>query len=267
MVFKVKKSTENTQDFWYINGKKFTSRLLHCFGSFNDPIDAEMAIKFIQNSETEFLTVYTHGNLEEITSKDDFPIGYSGLLYKNIKNAINDKKYTLLINTNHAATVEDVIRRSEIGQQYTKSSWVKIEILNHNLTRPINKEVIKAAKILVDKGFIVLPLINAEVQDAVELESIGSSAVRVMMSDIGLRGGLVNRELLSKICSAVKIPVISEGGLSGPEDAYNSMVAGASAVLVNKALFCYKDPLVLIESMKQSIKWGRNAFICNQQKC
>jgi thiazole synthase len=260
-------SAENCQDFWQIDFKKFTSRLLQCFGSFNDLIDVEMAIKFIKSSETEFLTLYTHGNLETIKRIDDFPIGYSGLQYKNIKNRLDDRKYTLLINTNHSLTVEDTIKRCEIGYNITKSRFVKIEVLNRDLTRPINEEVIEAAKILIDKGFTVLPLINANMHDAILLENIGCSALRVIMSEIGSRKGLVNKEILRKICSAVKIPVISEGGLSGPEDAYNSMVAGASAVLVNKALFCYKEPLVFIDSLKQSIRSGRNAFICNLQKC
>ncbi len=75
----------NNQDFWTINGRRFKSRLLHCFGSVNDTIDRKTAIKFIKGSETEFLTIYTHGNLEKIKSMDDFPIGYSSLRYNKIR--------------------------------------------------------------------------------------------------------------------------------------------------------------------------------------
>jgi len=257
---------KENQDFWAINGRKFTSRLLHCFGSINDPIDRKTAIKFIKSSETEFLTIYTQVNLEKIKSIDDFPIGYSGLRYKDIRQSISNRKYTILVNTNHVLTVEEAIRRAEIGYKYSNSKWIKLEVLNHNLTKPINKDVIRAAEILLDKGFIVLPLINANIQDAQRLEKIGCSAIRILMSDIGTEYGFINKELFTRVCSAVKIPVIAEGGCRGPEDAYNAIVAGASAILVNKSLFSYKDPLFFLKSLKDSIKSGRLTFLCNQQR-
>lgn len=257
---------ENNQDFWFINGRKFRSRLLHCFGSINDPINRETAINFIANSETEFLTIYTQGDLGKIESIDDFPIGYSGLQYKDIRQSISNKKYTILVNTNYALTVEEAIRRAEVGYRYLNSKWIKVEVLTHSLNKPINKDVIKAAKILCDEGFIVLPLINANVQDAQTLEKIGCSAIRVLMSNIGSEQGFIKKDVFTRVCSAVKIPVIAEGGLRGPEDAYNAMLSGASAVLVNKALFSYKDPLFFLESLKHSIKSGRLTFLCNQQR-
>jgi thiazole synthase ThiGH ThiG subunit len=257
---------EKNQDFWVIHSRKFTSRLLHCFGGINDPIDRKTAINFIKNSGTEFLTIYTHGDLEKIKSIDDFPIGYSGLKYKDIRESISNKKYTILVNTNHALTVEEAIKRVEVGYRYSNSKWIKFEVLNHNLTRPINKDVIRAAGILLDKEFIVLPLINANIQDAQALEKIGCGAIRVLMNDIGSENGFINKELFTRVCSTVKIPVIAEGGCRGPEDAYYAMVAGASAVLVNKSLFSYKDPLFYLESLKHSIKSGRLTLLCNQQR-
>ncbi|MBU1135781.1 MAG: hypothetical protein KKB03_00230 [Nanoarchaeota archaeon] len=254
------------QDVWIINGKHFTSRLLHCFGNVNDHISHESAINFIKHSETDFLTIYTQGNLDTISGLDDFPIGYSGLFFKDLKNFFHDKEYTILVNTNHALTVKDAVKRAEIGFKYSKSKFIKLEVLNHQFTKPINRKVIEASKILLERSFIVMPLINANLSDAKKLEKMGCSAIRVMMSDIGSKKGLINKELFANICSSVRVPIIAEGGLSGPEDAYNAMIAGASAVLTNKALFCYKNPLLLIESLKKSISAGRQAFICNQKR-
>ena len=257
---------KNNQDFWFINGRKFRSRLLHCFGNINNPINRERAINFINISETEFLTIYTHGDIGKIKSIGDFPIGYSGLKYKDIIQSILEKNYTILVNTNNALTIEEAIRRAEVGSRFSNSKWIKVEVLTHTLNKPINEEVIKASRILCEKKFIVLPLINANIQDAQALEKIGCSAIRVLMSDIGSEQGFTDKALFTRVCSIVKIPVIAEGGLRGPEDAYNAMLSGASAVLVNQALFAYKDPLFFLESLKHSIISGRLAFLCNQQR-
>jgi len=263
---------QNDQDFLVINGQNFSSRLLHCFGSINgdgsvdDTIDAKTAVDFIKESETDFLTIYTQGDLSEIKSLDDFPVGYSGLKYKDIKEHINPEDFQFLVNTNHALTVDEAINRAEIGHKYSGSKWIKLEVLNKQLTAPINSDVIKASKILLDKGYLVLPLINANIEDMKDLEAVGCSAIRVMMSDIGSEGGLRNRKEFTDICNSVKIPVIAEGGLRGPEDGYNAMICGASAVLTNKALFCYKCPLRFLNLLKESIICGRKGYLCNKHR-
>ena len=87
------------------------------------------------------------------------------------------------------------------------------------------------------------------------------------MSDIGSERGLVKKKLFASICCrTVKLPVIAEGGLRAPEDAYNAMAVGASAVLVNRSLFCYKDPMLFIEALKSAIKSGRLTFLCNRER-
>jgi len=254
------------KDYWKIADKRFKSRLLHCFGSVNDEIDLKTAVNFIKRSETEFLTVYTQGKLNLMGNKDELNMGYSGLRYKDIKKHIDVSKYTVLVNTNHALSVDEAVSRAEIGSKLLKTKWIKLEVLNKKLTRPINKKVIKAAKILLKKGFIVMPLITADLKDAVRLVKMKCSAIRVLLSDIGSEKGLVNKKLFKKICLKIKIPVIAEGGIGAPEDAYNAMAVGASAVLVNRSLFCYKDPLFFIDVLKQSIKSGRLTYICNQQR-
>lgn len=239
---------------------------MHCFGSINDKIDQETAINFIKTSDTNFLTVYTQGDLSKITNIDDFPIGYAGLTYKDIKDAISEEKHTMLVNTNHALTVEEAVKRAEIGSRYSKSNIIKLEVLNPEFTKPINEEVIKAAEILLDKGYTILPLVNANIEDIKLLEKMGCSAIRILLSNIGSEKGLVYPDKFKEICSTIKIPVVAEGGIRAPEDGYNSMVLGASAVLVNRSLFCYQDPLFFLEALKESIKAGRKTFLCNKQR-
>lgn len=251
---------------WQINGRCFKSRLLHCFGDLGDSIDVETAVGIVTASETEFVTVYTHGDLRKVARKEDFPIGYSGVTFGDVADHIPIERYTVLVNTNHAQTVEEAIDRAQYGSQLSGSDWIKLEVLNTDLTRPINQAVITAAKALVDKGFVVLPLINTNAGDIKTLESIGCSAIRLIMSDIGSGRGLSDFDEFALACSQTTLPIIAEGGLGGPEDAYNAMIAGASAVLVNKALFSFRDPFSLIGALKSSLASGRCSYNCNLQR-
>lgn len=253
-------------DYWQIAGKRFKSRLLHCFGSLNDDIDLKTALNFINRSETEFLTVYTQGELSSIHRAGDLHLGYSGLKYEDIQGKVPIKNYTILVNTNHALSVKEAVKRARIGSKLLKSKWVKLEVLNSKLTRPVNNKVIEAAKILIKEGFIVMPIINADLLSAQKLEKMGCAAIRVLLSEIGSGKGLVKKELFKNICSKIKLPIIAEGGVGTPEDAYNSMVAGAAAVLVNRSLFCYKNPAFFIKTIKESIKSGRLTYLCNLER-
>lgn len=252
-------------DYWQIAGKRFKSRLLHCFGSLNDEIDLKTALDFINKSETEFLTVYTQ-ELGSIHQAADLHMGYSGLKYKDIQGHVPIENYTILVNTNHALSVKEAVEKARIGSRLLKSKWIKLEVLNNKFTRPINNKVIEAAKILTKEGFMVMPLINADLPSAQKLEKMGCVAIRVLLSDIGSEKGLVKKELFKGICSKIKLPIIAEGGVGTPEDAYNSMAAGAAAVLVNRSLFCYKNPAFFIKTLKESIKSGRLTYLCNLER-
>jgi len=242
------------QDSWSIAGKRFNSRLLHCFGNATDKIDLKTAVGFINRTETDFLTVYTQGSLDDFKDADG-----------DIKHWLK-RKYTILVNTNHALSVEEAVKRGELGSRLLKSRWIKLEVLNKKLTRPMNKKTARAAKILLKKGYLVMPLMTANLKDALRFEKIGCSVVRVLLSDIGSEQGMKDEKLFRKICERVTIPVIAEGGIGGSEDAYKAMAVGASAVLVNKSLFSYQDPFLFVEALKSSIKGGRLTYLCNQQK-
>ena len=252
------------KDFLLLNGNRFTSRLLHCFGMPTYGVrESELAVNLIKQSETNFITIYTHGDYKSYREIGEFPLGYAGVKFKDIRDKIDLSKYTFLLNTNNAESSDEAIDKVHTTTEIIGSRYVKLEVLNREKTKPINNEVLKAAKQLVQDDFTVMPIIDRfDVSIAQELEAIGCACIRVLLSDIGSLGGLTNPEFFKRLCESVSIPVIAEGGLNSPEDAYNAMLLGADGVLVNKAIFEYKDPLQFISALKCSISAGREAYLC-----
>ncbi len=256
------------KDKFIINGCEFDSRLFHCFGTKTCRVESkQFAVDLIKRSGTNFLTLYTHGDFENFQTIDDFPIGYGGLTFADIKNEIAVEEYTILVNTNHALSVEEAVYKARKGAKLCGSKYIKLEILNAEGTLPVNEMVLKAAKILVDEGYIVLPIIDRfDIYTAKELENIGCAGVRILLSEICSGGGLKNPEFLKFACNQLSIPVIAEGGMKCPEDAYNAMALGADAVLVNAVMFLYENPLIFIDALKNSISAGRDTYLCNLQR-
>ena len=253
------------KDLLTFNGIEFQSRLLHCFGMPTYSIDdADLAVNLIKESGTSFLTLYTHGDFMSYKTIDDFPLGYAGLKYKDIKYKLNLINYTTLVNTNHALSSDEAVEKSIVCSEIIGSRYIKLEVLSSDGIVPVNSEVLKAAKRLIQDDYIVLPIIDRfDLSTAKELEAIGCACIRVLLSDIGSLGGMSNPEFFKKLCESVSIPIIAEGGVKGPEDGYSAMSLGAGGILVNKAIFTYNDPFQFMRVLKSSINAGRETYLCN----
>ena len=251
------------EDKFVIAGKETKSRLLHCFGTNKSHrLTPGQAVDLIEISETAFLTVYTHGALS-INLMDDLPVGYSGLKYKDIKNRVEDKKLVILVNTNHALAVDEAIRKAEHVSMLTGSKLIKLEVLNRELTKPINVEVIRAAEELVEKGYNVMPFITRSLESAKKLEDIGCCAVRVLMNDIRSEGGIQDEQFFKKLVYEINIPLIAEGGVNSPIDLFKAMSIGMDATLINTPLFSTKNPNLLILSAREAVKAGRLVYLAS----
>jgi len=256
------KNVENiiSNDTFYIAGKKHKSRILHCFGnSPRDYISPDKAADLIRITSTDFLTVYTHGVLPK--NFYEFPIGYAGLTISDIANKLDLSKYTLLINTNHAATMNEAVEKAETAANITGIDIIKLEVLPHDANQPINKKVVEAARYLLGKGYKVLPIIVGDIATAKEIEEMGCSAIRILMSEIGSMKGLVDISLFEELRREISIPIIAEGGIASPTDIYLVMTVGIDAVLVNTSLFKSNNILLTAEAMNLATRAGRLNYL------
>ena len=121
-------------------------------------------------------------------------------------------------------------------------------------------ETIKAAEILVKNNFKVMVYTTDDPIVAKELENIGCECVMPLGSAIGSGIGIINEYNISEIIENATIPIIVDAGVGTASDACIAMELGCDGVLMNTAVACAKNPILMAEAMKHSIIAGRQAF-------
>jgi thiazole synthase len=81
-----------------------------------------------------------------------------------------------------------------------------------------------------------------------------------LAAPIGSGLGIRNPYNLKIILETVKVPVIVDAGVGTASDAVLAMEYGADAVLMNTAIACAKDPIMMAEAMKHAVEAGRLAY-------
>jgi len=231
-----------------IAGRVFKSRLIMGTGKFSSP---EAMRDALAASGAELVTVALRR--ADLTGKKD--------PFANILEFIDSKKYLLLPNTSGAMNAEEAVRLARLAAAAGLPQWVKLEIHPdpcYLLPDPV--ETLKAAQILVQEGFTVLPYINADPVLAKRLQDVGAATVMPLGSPIGSNRGLQSRDQIRIIIEQATVPVVVDAGLGAPSHAAEAMELGADAVLVNTAIAVSNDPNRMAEAFKMAVEAGRAAF-------
>jgi thiazole synthase len=142
------------------------------------------------------------------------------------------------------------------------TNWVKLEVTpDPRYLWPDGDETLKATRILVQEGFVVLPYIGPDPVLARKLEDAGAAAVMPLAAPIGSNRGLRSADTLRMIIEQAGVPVVIDAGLGSPSDAARAMELGAGAVMVNTAISASGDPVRLAEAFKLAVRAGRLAFL------
>ncbi len=225
-----------------IAGKKFKSRLFLGTGKFASSKELRMALKA---SGTELVTVALR-RVEPGRRSDP------------ILSAI-DKSLTVMLNTSGARNADEAVRIAEFGKS-GGYNWIKLEIHpdpHYLLPDPV--ETLKAAEILVRKGFIVLPYINADPVIAKRLEDVGVHAVMPLGSPIGSNQGLKTECMLRIIIEQSLVPVVIDAGIGLPSHAASAIEMGADAILVNTAIASAGNPGLMAEAFAMAVSSAEKA--------
>jgi thiazole synthase len=184
---------------------------------------------------------------------------------KTILDVIDWRRYRILPNTAGCPTAEDAIRIARLARSMGLSDWVKLEVIpDPDFLLPDPEETLKAARVLVAEGFVVLPYINADPVLARKLEEIGCATVMPLGSPIGSGQGLVTLEQIKLIIKNARIPVVVDAGIGAPSDASLSMELGADAVLVNTAVAQAENPALMADAIRLGVEAGRKAFLAGR---
>ncbi|HBC89615.1 MAG TPA: thiazole synthase [Lentisphaeria bacterium] len=219
-----------------IAGKKFKNRLFIGTGKFSSSKALRSAL---EASKAELVTVALR-RIEPGKRSD------------SILSAI-PTSVTVMLNTSGARNAEEAVRIAEFGKA-AGYKWIKLEIHpdpRYLLPDPV--ETLKAAGLLVKKGLIVLPYINADPVLAKRLEDVGVHAVMPLGSPIGSNQGIKTETMLRIIIEQALVPVVIDAGIGLPSHAAAAIEMGADAVLVNTAIASAEDPALMAEAFAMAV--------------
>jgi thiazole synthase len=166
----------------------------------------------------------------------------------------------LLPNTAGCETAEEAVRVARLARAGGLPDWVKLEVIpdgRYLLPDPV--ETLRAASILVDDGFTVLPYMLPDPVLARKLEEVGCATVMPLAAPIGSGRGLKLRDAIRIMIEEAGVPVVVDAGLGAPSHAAEAMELGADAVLVNTAIAHAGDPPAMARAFALAVEAGRAA--------
>lgn len=228
-----------------IAGRTLHSRLLLGTGGF--PSLALLA-ESIRVSGSELVTV-------ALRRVEQNPTGGGSLI-----DVLEQEGVGLLPNTAGCFTARDAVLTAKLAREAFQTDWVKLEVIGDEDTLlPDAPELLRAAELLVDDGFVVLPYTTDDPVLARRLVDVGCAAVMPLGAPIGSGMGIRNPYNISLIREAVQVPVVLDAGVGTASDAALAMELGCDAVMVASAVSRAQDPVAMAGAMRDGVRAGRLA--------
>lgn len=232
-----------------INGQQFYSRLLVGIEQYDSPVQIR---EILEATESQvFITTF------------DLESTRSSILLSDLACELPIQSYIWVGTTSFARSAKDALTTARLLQQSLGIQIIKLDVRTQE-NFPSNAETISVARELLAEGLAVLPFIWPDHHDALELERLGCSAIRLMAAPVGSGRGLANANIIAPIIPQLRIPVIIEGGLATATDVSQAMELGADAVLINTALVKARNPLLMARAMKWAVEAGYLAYLAGR---
>jgi len=236
-------------DVWKVAGIELTSRLL--LGTARYP-SRQVLLDALEASGSELVTVA----LRRVGLE-------SGA--RNLYEVLREKGYRILPNTAGCYTAEDAVLTAELAREALETDLIKLEVIADQETLlPDVVQLMKAARILVDKGFKVLPYTNDDPVTARVLEDIGCVAVMPLGAPIGSGLGIRNPHNLELIRDRAGVPVIVDAGVGTASDVAVAFELGCDAVLLNTAVARARHPVRMATAIRHAAVAGREAYLAGR---
>ncbi|GMV41482.1 MAG: thiazole synthase [Myxococcales bacterium] len=233
-------------DALVLGGRSWRSRLIVGTGKY---ASFEQMAEAIEASGAEIVTVALRR--VDLTQR-----GPGSLL-----DFIRPDRYTILPNTAGCYTADEAIRTCRLAREMGLGTLVKLEVIGDPRTLfPNSAETVRAARVLLDEGFTVLPYINDDPVVCQELAAMGCAAVMPLGAPIGSGLGICNPTNIRIIIESVSVPVIVDAGVGTASDATVAMELGVDAVLMNTGIAAAKDPVMMAHAMRKAVEAGRLAW-------
>ncbi len=239
-----------TSDPLVIRDRTFASRLIVGTGKYKDLAETERAI---DAAGAEIVTVA----IRRVDLSDRSGGSLMGLLAR--------KPWLVLPNTAGCATADEAVRTLHLARELGIAEMVKLEVIGDPKTLyPDNEQTLEAARRLVKDGFAVLPYCIDDPIVCRKLEDCGCVAVMPLAAPIGSGLGIRNPHNLEIIIERAGVPVIVDAGVGTASDAAVAMELGCHGVLMNSAIACAEDPVMMARAMREGVRAGRMAFLAGR---
>jgi len=184
----------------------------------------------------------------------------------NLLDVLPLDKYTLLPNTAGCYTADDAVRICHLARELLDGhDLVKLEVLGDPKTLfPDISATFKAAEILIKDGFKVMVYTNDDPIAAKRLEEMGCVAVMPLAAPIGSGLGIRNPYNIRIIVENAKVPILVDAGVGTASDAAVAMELGCDGVLMNTAIACAKNPVLMASAMRKAIEAGRESYLAGR---
>ena len=226
-----------------IGGHEFNSRFILGSGKFS----MDMTKTVIENAGVEMATIAVRR--ADAGSRDSI-IDY-------IPEGI-----TLLPNTSGARTAEEALKIARLARELGCGDFVKVEVIRDTkYLLPDNYETIRATQMMADEGFIVMPYMYPDLNEARELVKAGAAAVMPLASPIGSNKGLATRDFIKILIEEIDLPIIVDAGIGRPSQACEAMEMGCAAVMANTAVATAGNVGLMASAFKLAVESGRLAYL------
>lgn len=168
----------------------------------------------------------------------------------------------ILPNTAGCFTTKEAVATAEMARELFETNWIKVEVIGDDYTlQPNPIELIKATKVLINKGFEVFPYCTDDLILCKELVNCGCDVLMPLASPIGTGKGILNPYALSLLRDRFpETTIIVDAGIGKPSHAVCAMELGVDAVLLNTAVALADDPAKMAESFSLAVQSGRLAY-------
>ncbi|MCS6952722.1 MAG: thiazole synthase [Bryobacterales bacterium] len=185
---------------------------------------------------------------------------------ESLLDYIDRSQYFILPNTAGCYTAEEAIRTARLAREVGLSNWIKLEVIGDEKTLfPDNEGLLEATRVLVKEGFVVLPYTNDDLVFARKLIDAGAAAVMPLAAPIGSGMGVQNPANLRILREMItEVPLIVDAGVGTASDATIAMELGADGVLMNTAIACADEPVLMARAMKLAVEAGRLAYLAGR---
>jgi thiazole synthase len=195
---------------------------------------------------------------------------------RNLLDALDLTRYTILPNTAGCFSAEDAVRHARLARELLTNldnpgaDWVKLECLGDPRTLlPDPLATLQATEQLVKEGFQVLVYTSDDPIMARRLKEAGAASVMPAGSPIGSGQGVLNPNNIRIILEYLKggdpdYPVIVDAGVGTASDVTVAMELGCDGVLLNTGIAHAKDPQRMAWAMRYACEAGRLAFLAGR---